>query len=1598
MRNICAVTAFVGFTMVACAGPLAITKTHKFATVLDGVVRVNGVDRGVVNARAGLNIDKPVLIKMKMRRLAVSEVAPDRHFGVELYGGDDFKAHFYTRGAGFIAALHQGKSRISDKGIRGEKELFPAGLGAQWVDLELYVQTKLTEIHVAGKPQGVVNANLLPLKELNIYGYHTDVEIRDLASEPLPEAEEISTDPSPSFRASFDQGLDGMTAQGALIPTRALKVELVPGVSGQAVRISARGSAKTPVSAHRSWKPVNGTLESRGSNKGPLSLAVPELNEATVRLKVKRLLVPTTEQHFGMGLSGEDCGISFYTRGPDLLYQLKANKKTLAHKALGPVNLADGGEESPWHQLELKLSNGNIEVLVNSKSVGTVTHPFPPITTVSYYNYRLDTAIDDLEVKSDTFSFREDFSTFVNALDPPTLEYAAEGLFANHGTVMFWMKSDWDGHFTGNIPTYPMVVGFDAEGKQKLKIFMYHWISFTLGRTGSLRGEEMQRKSRGSWYRGDWHHIAMVWSDGGWCKAYFNGLPYQQPFGYNGKVLANLDLKSITRFTVGTGTRTAEGAFDELRIYKRPLANGEIYDEYRKFMPVDLLVDRTVIAAGKDDEVVLSAAPGGAYMRPMPAPRPLMTGKVNINVQLVNEDEDVVAEKSFSPDLAAPTELKLPVHSLPAGKYRLKCTIGKLQRTFEILAYQPLAAMPPSNDEIELGDVIFAKDITDGKILEAGGVKIVKSPIGRYLEAGARKEHRFAFEVPFPEEYLDGQPVMLEVEWPDDKPRSMGLYMYPESKHAQHRDRLGGGIQSGIEYPLTGKLQKTRYLFHPGLKSYLFEARTMIGEFPAAIANFRVYAIENKRLPRLAVNYPKDLPPRRFGHLDEDETPDQNLGWDYQDRSNAQVMTERLLDYLDYTGQNAWQYPFMRYTGYNFSMEGALHTLYPYRADAYRYMVDAMSRRGKSMIANLNLFTLPELKMLPDRTEEYVKNGWTLTKYNDPPVRPNQYTRPNHANPDVRAMVARHVKETAQRFGTLTGLDGINFCTGKIGFYPSLDYGYDDYTVDLFSRETGIAMAAKSGADRRAFLTREPQLGAWLKWRAGHSVELFRQIRTEMDGISPDLALYLTVPVTAGSAAHELGGPPLEYTTLFGELQAIKGIYLVPSRNATAHRWRLHWGKPADGFNDLLFNPAETAPFMNGKFGFVDGYHNYFESFNGSLKNDVYAGYFQNADVKPFGRYFLKELAFAVSAMDAQRILIGGQPLGTWGRDAESREFARAYCALPALPFESAPGSQDPVTVRYLNTAKGSYLYAVSMLWNDCESTLTLSSETPLQDRSTGEMIANGQLGLKPFELRSFYSVDPHVKVTAVETTTPGTVTTFYRDQLERTQKAVAKLCAEKIDCSEAEVTLARMKELLTIGQFAELHRLLFSLAISDVLDKADNFADVTEQAAMIRRGHYAVNCGATGFYKAKSGTLFFPDQPLGKSDYGHSGSYLNVVRNTDGIKTDDPELFMTEAYNVDSYRFKVPRGKYKVRLYLKVGYRKGFKPGIFVFDVAIQGKTVLENFDMFAAFNGDFHRVSIKEFTNVEASNGDLEIAFTNDENHDPTARLVNAIEVIRE
>jgi hypothetical protein len=88
------------------------------------------------------------------------------------------------------------------------------------------------------------------------------------------------------------------------------------------------------------------------------------------------------------------------------------------------------------------------------------------------------------------------------------------------------------------------------------------------------------------------------------------------------------------------------------------------------------------------------------------------------------------------------------------------------------------------------------------------------------------------------------------------------------------------------------------------------------------------------------------------------------------------------------------------------------------------------------------------------------------------------------------------------------------------------------------------------------------------------------------------------------------------------------------------------------------------------------------------------------------------------------------------------------------------------------------------------------------------------------------------------------------------------------------------------------------------------------------------------------------------------------------------PALYQTERYHGREFRYKfcVPDGTYKVRLkFAEIWFTS---PGRRVFDVAINGKTVLESFDIVARAGGP-NRAIDTEFR-VAAVNNAIEIEFT--------------------
>ncbi len=434
---------------------------------------------------------------------------------------------------------------------------------------------------------------------------------------------------------------------------------------------------------------------------------------------------------------------------------------------------------------------------------------------------------------------------------------------------------------------------------------MYHWLRWDLGIVGQMPQEkesniELTNQSRRRWRRGDWWHISLVWNSAGLTKLFVNGLPYGHGLDSGASIARRvLAQGKIERFFVGSqsaqtapNSMRADAAFADLKIYRRALSDSDVVAQYRRFAPFDLAQERQYLRANAAEKIDLDFWPGGQMTKPLVGNAVAVPVKTSVNASFIRDaDGKVIAQQTFPLEIRGEKTLSLPLPPLQTGNYRAvyrwKYGGASLQTSRRAYVYAPQKASPTSVSALKLGapivEISCAAQGTNG--LESGATQVVENAkTGAYREAASTRDARFSYGLDLSAAAINGKlngaPMQIDIYWPDDKPRSMGWYLYRASGAKEQRDRLEGGVQSGNEYALSHRTQKTSYLIYPWTTKYLFEARTVIEGFPAAVSKIVVRPVVG-RLPKLALHLPSgNLQSRSFGHLDEDQSFDALFAYD----------------------------------------------------------------------------------------------------------------------------------------------------------------------------------------------------------------------------------------------------------------------------------------------------------------------------------------------------------------------------------------------------------------------------------------------------------------------------------------------------------------------------------------------------------------------------------------------------------------------------------------------------------------------------------------------------------------------------------------------
>ncbi len=629
-----------------------------------------------------------------------------------------------------------------------------------------------------------------------------------------------------------------------------------------------------------------------------------------------------------------------------------------------------------------------------------------------------------------------------------------------------------------------------------------------------------------------------------------------------------------------------------------------------------------------------------------------------------------------------------------------------------------------------------------------GGAAVVRSEAGAYRESGAagflRAQHNkqecgwFAYRLSVPDPQT---PYLLETDYPDDAFRTFCIAVREASPDAYP---VAGGVDSGECYSLTRTMQTHTLLFWPrtrDLRALFVTAHN--GRRGAAASKIRLYRVEGE-LPL------PDVPPRggrSFGNWYEEGSnfmavygaPDRSsrgflIGADRWARSIASVGGDTLVSTV--AVYQMAMYP----SRYNIDFSE------PYSFDGVRVLLLKCEKYGLGFIGEFHP-ECRELGRLADPTGQVTpKPNGLVSKDGQGGKDWRSIPRFHPLHPVDREWYLGMIGEFADRYKDSPAFRGVSlrlmaWANPGLNNFHSLDWGYDDLTVGLFEKETGLSTGARAD-DPKRFRARYDWLtanarGAWIAWRCRKIAELHAAIRDRVRRARPDLTVYLN----NFGFGQEAGIDP----QLLG---ALGGVVLVHAGHAYGRRAYTYEGPLADPERrDRLLDPAALFALRSaeGRTAFLFG-AGYFEAtervvppeslgFPEGTKRTWMSGV-----VNPAGRHYLERYALALAEADAQYLSDGGNAY-TLGQPL-LRDFLREYRPLPAVPFQPRADGRDPVAVWERSGQERFFFYAVNRerfpvpveIWlTGAEEVRRLSAGKP--QRLEGGVL---RLTLQPYELAAF--------------------------------------------------------------------------------------------------------------------------------------------------------------------------------------------------------------------------------------------------------------------
>jgi len=616
-----------------------------------------------------------------------------------------------------------------------------------------------------------------------------------------------------------------------------------------------------------------------------------------------------------------------------------------------------------------------------------------------------------------------------------------------------------------------------------------------------------------------------------------------------------------------------------------------------------------------------------------------------------------------------------------------------------------------------------AQDRNAGNFCADKGFRTVSSPIGDYLETGSRQFSRFGFRFSVQNPHV---PHRLVIVYPDDRERIFDIIV--NSPRFPGVYDVGTGMALGRENLLSGKLQEHPILFWPREQDNAVELMTWEEGKPAAAAEIVVEEISGGLQPLSFEPPPPGVPERRVGLYWEDPRFDATLGWPGEKPEGFDRAVGNLMEYMQHVGLNTLMYPTVTYGGPFFSSETeGFRGSNRYGSHPLNFVEILLSRCREAGVSFFAVFNMGGTIRLIDRVQEdpgRMQPGETglRTVTREDRVTSvwgeNLHSLFNPLDPTVQGEVKELVLEHVRRFGSSEAFRGVSFhlAAENLPWLGSLDQVYDDETIARFGKETGAVVPAGPEPNKR-FSHRykwimENRREDWIHWRCGKIRDFYSELATLLraDGRNRELVLSVFMPCGRGVdvARWALAKKSVESILLEAGFDAemlaeIPGVRLQRFLHPSDYR-RIKCDKGDKDLTalyarDIFFDDEALGAFQTRVNTGVNLFHVYFENERGETPIPGYWWEPQRwrvSTVAAGGVSYLEYPAHALASFDPWLLTFSGFQIPTIGHEEQLKPFIKALRALPAVPFQTVKGLEDPVVMRHARCGNRLYLYLVN--------------------------------------------------------------------------------------------------------------------------------------------------------------------------------------------------------------------------------------------------------------------------------------------------------------